>query len=70
MEEGRREEERMGEEEEKVGEGREEVGYTKGPVCSAVLRYLPKLWGTTGYTSFTHSHHHTWGQEIQGGGDE
>ena len=42
MEEGRQEEEQ-------VGEGREEVGDTRGPVCSAVLTVLPKLRGTTGY---------------------
>ena len=44
MEEGR-------EEEEQVEEGREDVGDTRMPACLAVLTVLPKLRGSSGYTT-------------------
>ena len=48
-----------------MGEGREEVGDARGPVCSAVLRDLPKLRGITGYTTSTLSPHHTGGGKAR-----
>ena len=38
-------------EEEQVWEGREEVGDTRGPACLAVIKDLPKLRGSSGYTT-------------------
>ena len=38
-------------EEEQVWEEREEVGDTRGPACLAVLTVLPKLRGSSGYTT-------------------
>ena len=44
-------EEEWGEGEEQVGEGREEVGDTSGACLIAVLTDLPRLRGSTGYTT-------------------
>jgi hypothetical protein len=44
---------------EQVDEGREEVGDTRGPACLAVLTVLPKLRGSSGYTTSKLSPHHT-----------
>ena len=47
------------EEEEQVEEGREEVGDTRGPVWLAVIKDLPRLRGSSGYTTTKFSPHHT-----------
>ena len=43
--------EEWGEEKEQVEEGREEVGDNRGPACLAVTKDLPKLRGSSGYTT-------------------
>ena len=40
-------------------EGREEVGDTRKPACLAVTKDLPKLRGSSGYTTTKLSPHHT-----------
>ena len=50
-------------------EGREEVGDTRGPACLAVLTVLPKLRGSSGYTTYNLSPHHTgeWEARVEEG---
>ena len=48
-----------GEEKELVEKGREEVGDTRGRACLAVTKDIPKLRGSSGYTTTKLSPHHT-----------
>ena len=46
-------------------EGREDVGDTRVPACLAVLTVLPKLRGSSGYTTYNLCPHHTGAGEAR-----
>ena len=53
------------EEEQVEEEGREKVRHTREPACIAVLTVLPKLRGSSGYTTSKLSPHYTWEGEAR-----